>query len=37
VTDTLGVLLEYQDDVGGLTPELATRIVAEVQAQVPDA
>ncbi|MCC7326910.1 MAG: MoxR family ATPase [Burkholderiales bacterium] len=32
VTDTLGVLLKYQDDVGALSPEVAARIVAEVTA-----
>ena len=34
VTDTLGVLLKYQDDMGALTPAAAARIVAEVQAEV---
>ena len=33
VADTLGVLLKYQDDVGALSPEVAARIVAEVQAE----
>ena len=33
VADTLGVLLKYQDDVGALTPEVAAKIVAEVQAE----
>ena len=33
VGDTLGVLLKYQDDVGALTPEVASRLVAEVQAE----
>ncbi len=31
VADTLGVLLKYQDDVGALSPEVAARLVAEVQ------
>jgi len=31
VTDTLGVLLKYQDDVAALSAEVAARIVAEVQ------
>jgi hypothetical protein len=33
VADTLGVLLKYQDDVGALAPEVAAKIVAEVQAE----
>ncbi len=33
VGDTLGVLLKYQDDVGALSPEVAARMVAEVQAE----
>ncbi len=33
VADTLGVLLKYQDDVGALTPEVAQRLVAEVEAE----
>jgi MoxR-like ATPase len=33
VADTLGVLLKYQDDVGALAPEMAAKIVAEVQAE----
>ena len=33
VTDTLGVLLKYQDDVGAITKEVAERLVAEVQAE----
>jgi MoxR-like ATPase len=33
VGDTLGVLLKYQDDVGALTPEVAAKIVADVQAE----
>jgi len=33
VADTLGVLLKYQDDVGALSPEVAARLVAEVQAE----
>ncbi len=33
VGDTLGVLLKYQDDVGALAPEVAAKLVAEVQAE----
>ena len=33
VADTLGVLLKYQDDVGAITPDVAARMVAEVQAE----
>jgi len=33
VADTLGVLLKYQDDVGALSPDVAARIVADVQAE----
>jgi MoxR-like ATPase len=33
VADTLGVLLKYQDDVAAIAPEVAARIVAEVQAE----
>ena len=33
VADTLGALLKYQDDVGALSPEVAARLVAEVQAE----
>jgi len=33
VADTIGVLLKYQDDVGALTPEVAARLVAEVQTE----
>jgi MoxR-like ATPase len=33
VGDTLGVLLKYQDDVGALSPEVAAKLVAEVQAE----
>ena len=32
VTDTLGVLLKYQDDLGALAPEAAAKLVAEVKA-----
>jgi MoxR-like ATPase len=32
VADTLGVLLKYQDDVGAIGHEVATRLVAEVRA-----
>ncbi|MBK9115348.1 MAG: MoxR family ATPase [Betaproteobacteria bacterium] len=33
VADTIGVLLKYQDDVGALTPDVAAKIVADVQAE----
>ena len=33
VGDTLGVLLKYQDDVGALAPDVAAKLVAEVQAE----
>jgi len=33
VADTAGVLLKYQDDIGALGPEVAARLVAEVQAE----
>ncbi len=33
VADTLGVLLKYQDDVGALSPDVAAKMVAEVQAE----
>jgi MoxR-like ATPase len=33
VADTIGVLLKYQDDVGALTPDVAARLVAEVQTE----
>ena len=32
VTDTIGVLLKYQDDIGAITPEVAAKLVAEAQA-----
>jgi MoxR-like ATPase len=32
VADTAGVLLKYQDDVGALGPDVAARLIAEVQA-----
>lgn len=32
VNDTLGVLLKYQDDIGAISPEVAAKLVAEVQA-----
>jgi MoxR-like ATPase len=31
VADTLGALLKYQDDIGAITPEVAARLVDEVQ------
>jgi len=33
VADTLGVLLKYQDDVAAIAPEVAAKIVADVQAE----
>jgi MoxR-like ATPase len=33
IGDTLGVLLKYQDDVVALSPEVAAKLVAEVQAE----
>ncbi len=33
VADTIGVLLKYQDDVGALSPDVAAKIVADVQAE----
>jgi len=33
VSDTLGVLLKYQDDIGAIGPETAAKLVAEVQAE----
>jgi len=33
VADTAGVLLKYQDDIGALGPDVALRLVAEVQAE----
>jgi MoxR-like ATPase len=33
VADTLGVLLKYQDDVAAIAPEVAAKIVEEVQAE----
>jgi MoxR-like ATPase len=32
VADTMGALLKYQDDIGSITPDMATRLVAEAQA-----
>jgi MoxR-like ATPase len=32
VTDTIGVLLKYQDDIGALTPDVAATLVAQAQA-----
>jgi MoxR-like ATPase len=32
VTDTIGVLLKYQDDIGAITPDIAAKLVAEAQA-----
>jgi MoxR-like ATPase len=33
VADTIGVLLKYQDDVGALSPDVVTRLVADVAAE----
>jgi MoxR-like ATPase len=33
VADTLGALLKYQDDLALVTPDLATRLVAEARAE----
>ena len=33
IADTAGVLLKYQDDLAALSPEVAARLVAEVQAE----
>jgi len=33
VADTLGVLLKYQDDVAAIAPDVAAKIVADVQAE----
>ena len=32
VANTLGALLKYQDDIGAITPEVASRLVAEARA-----
>ena len=37
VADTLGALLKYQDDVGAVTPEVAARILREVEAAAAEA
>ena len=37
VADTLGALLKYQDDVGAITPDVAARLVREVQAETAKA
>ncbi len=31
VTDTIGVLLKYQDDIGAITPDVAAALVAQAQ------
>jgi MoxR-like ATPase len=36
VTDTLGALLKYQDDLGVVTPEVAARLIAEAQSRALD-
>jgi MoxR-like ATPase len=33
VANTLGALLKYQDDIGAITPDVATRLVAEARAE----
>jgi MoxR-like ATPase len=33
VADTIGVLLKYQDDVGALSPDVVTRLVADAAAE----
>ncbi|MGI8894583.1 MAG: AAA family ATPase [Casimicrobiaceae bacterium] len=33
VADTLGVLLKYQDDVGAISPDVASRLIAEARAE----
>jgi MoxR-like ATPase len=33
VANTLGALLKYQDDIGAISPEVATRLVAEARAE----
>ncbi|HEY3584217.1 MAG TPA: MoxR family ATPase [Casimicrobiaceae bacterium] len=37
IADTLGALLKYQDDVGAITPDVAARLVREVQAETAKA
>jgi len=36
VANTLGALLKYQDDIGAITPEVATRLVAEAKIEAAD-
>ena len=36
VASTLGALLKYQDDIGAITPEVATRLVAEAKVEAAD-
>ena len=33
VANTLGALLKYQDDIGAITPEIATRLIDEVRVE----
>lgn len=33
IADTIGVLLKYQDDVAALSPEVASRLIAEIDAE----
>ena len=33
IANTLGALLKYQDDIGAVTPEVATQLVAEARAE----
>ena len=37
VTDTIGVLLKYQDDIGAITPDVAATLVAQAQLPNPSA
>jgi hypothetical protein len=36
VANTLGALLKYQDDIGAISPEVATRLVAEARAEAAE-
>ena len=31
VANTLGALLKYQDDIGAITPEVATRLITQAK------
>jgi MoxR-like ATPase len=37
VTDTIGVLLKYQDDIGAITPDIAAALVAQAQTSTTSA